>query len=198
MKILSTILILVWAFMLSSCSPVKVNVSNQYQLSAYSTKQYTRKPRHISLMVTAPDAVAGYQTEQMLYMKKPFQLEAFAKNAWVSPPGDMLYPLMVESLQQTGFFYAVTSNAYSQGAGYRLDTQLLTLKQNFLVRPSVMEFSVKVVLTHIDNNKVLASRIISQIVPCPTDTPYGGVLAANRATQQFTAQLSDFVISHIK
>lgn len=185
------------AVMLSACSPVRMSVKDQYQLSAYSAKPLVKKNRPITLLVTAPDAAGGYQTDEMLYINKPYELEAFAKNAWVNPPADMLYPLILQSLQRTNFFEAVTSNAYALGADYRLDTQLLFLNQNFLQKPSIIEFSVKIVLTHIDDNKVLGSHIIHLKVPCPSDTPYGGVIAANKATQQFTAELAHFVVSHI-
>ncbi|WP_010654187.1 ABC-type transport auxiliary lipoprotein family protein [Fluoribacter dumoffii] len=188
----------VGAVLVSACSPVKISVKNQYQLSAYSSKQLAKDPMPITLLVTAPEAAAGYQTEQMLYIKKPYELEPFAKNAWVNPPADMLYPLMLQSLQRTNLFAAVTSNAYTLGVDYRVDTQLLRLEQNFLKKPSVIEFSVKMVLTHVSDNKVLASRIVNLQVPCPSDTPYGGVIAANKATQKFTENLAHFVVSHIK
>ncbi|WP_035889026.1 ABC-type transport auxiliary lipoprotein family protein [Legionella norrlandica] len=183
---------------LISCSPVKVPVTNEYQLTAYSTKQFVAKPQSVTIQVTAPEAVAGYQTEEMLYMKKPYKLEPYAKNAWTSPPADMLFPLLVQSLQRSGYFYAVTSSPYSEKADYRLDTQLLSLKQNFIKKPSVLEFSAKVVLSHVDDNQILGSRIISLQIPCSEDTPYGGVIAANQATLRFTAAVADFVISHIK
>ncbi|STP14063.1 Uncharacterised protein [Legionella bozemanae] len=54
-------------------------------------------------------------------------------------------PFNLQSLQRTNLFEAVTSNAYTLGATYRLDTQLLSLQQNFLKKPSVLEFSAKVV-----------------------------------------------------
>lgn len=190
------IIINVW--MLVACSPVKVPATNQFQLNAYSTKQLTNHPRNLSIWVTAPEASAGYQTEQMVYVKKTYELAAFAKNSWTNTPGEMLYPLIIQSLQRTRFFHAVISSAYSLGADYRLDTQLLSLQQNFLRKPSVLEFSAKVVLTHVADNKVIASTIITQHIPCTQDTPYGGVIAANKATQKFTEILADFVTSHIK
>lgn len=158
MKKLTVFLVGLSAVVLSACSPVKISVKNQYQLSAYSTKQLAKKPMPITLLVTTPDAAAGYQTEQMLYVKKPYALEPFVKNAWVNPPADMLYPLILQSLQRTNLFEAVTSNAYTLGATYRLDTQLLSLQQNFLKKPSVLEFSAKVVLTHVSDNNVLAYK----------------------------------------
>lgn len=198
MRISTSLLVSCIALALVACSPVKLPVTNQYQLSAYSNKRFVPHSRQVSIWVTAPEAVAGYQTDQMLYVIKPFQIDSFTKNSWTNPPGDMLYPLIVQSLQKTGFFNAVMSSTYSQGADYRLDTQLLSLKQNFLRKPSVLEFSVKVVLTRVADNKVIASQVISQQIPCLAETPYGGVVAANKASNQFTAILSDFVVSHIK
>ncbi|HAU1251794.1 TPA: hypothetical protein F8S27_03650 [Legionella pneumophila] len=198
MRVLSSVCFILGILTLMSCSPVKVPVTNEYQLTAYSTKQLTRKPRPITIQVTVPEAVAGYQTEEMLYMKKPFKLEPFVKNAWTSPPADMLFPLLVQSLQSSGYFYAVTSSPYSQEADYRLDTQLLKLEQNFIKKPSVLEFSAKIVLTHISDNQIIGSRIVSLQIPCSQDTPYGGVIAANQATFRFTATATDFVVSHIK
>ena len=198
MRVLSILFLSTGIVSLLGCAAVKVPVTSDYQLSAYSAKQYASKPRSITLLVSAPEAVPGFQTEQMLYVDKPFQIEAFAKNAWSSPPADMMYPLLVRSMQQTGYFYAVASSPYSTQADYRLDTQLLSLEQNFLKKPSVLEFSVKIVLTRVDNSKMVASQIINLNIPCSADTPYGGVVAANKATQQFTAKAAHFVIAHIK
>lgn len=198
MRLLNSFALSVVLITLLGCSPVKVSVTNQYQLTAFSVKEFSKIPRNIALWVTTPEAVAEYQTEQMLYITKPYQLESFAKNSWTNSPGDMLYPLMVNSLQKTGVFHAIMSSAYSQGADYRLDTQVLTLKQNFLKKPSMIELSVKVVLTRTPDNKVIASRIITQQIPCPADTPYGGVIAANKAAFAFTAIMSDFVVSHLR
>ncbi|HAU1150786.1 TPA: hypothetical protein JBI12_02390 [Legionella pneumophila] len=198
MRVLSSVCFILGILTLMSCSPVKIPVTNEYQLTAYSTKQFIRKPKPITIQVTAPEAVAGYQTEEMLYMKKPFKLEPFVKNAWTSPPADMLFPLLVQSLQSSGYFYAVTSSPYSEEADYRLDTQLLKLEQNFIKKPSVLEFSAKIVLTHISDNQIIGSRIVRLQIPCSQDTPYGGVIAANQATFRFTATVTDFVISHIK
>jgi cholesterol transport system auxiliary component len=53
--------------------------------------------------------------------------------------------------------------------------------------------SLKAVLTRVKNNQVLASRIISARVPCPMDTPYGGVIAANKASVIITKKIKHFV-----
>lgn len=183
---------------LSSCSPVTTPAVNQYKLSAFSSKQFTGKPKRQTIMVGQPEAVAGYQTEQMLYITKPFRLTAFVNNAWIDPPAAMLFPLIVQSLQRSGYFYAVLSSVYAQPPDYRVDTQLIELQQNFLRKPSMIDLTVKVVLSRVHDNRVIASRLISQHVLAPIETPYGGVIAANRATENFTAELTNFIIRQIE
>lgn len=183
--------------LISGCA-VKTGPSVEYKLDAFHARMINEKHPPLSILVTDPQASAGYQTESMLYESKPYQLEAFANNAWAGRPAKMLLPLILQSLQYTGYFYAVTSSPYGEKADYRLDTHLLELQQNFLVKPSTIKLVVKVVLTHVADGRVIASQIINQCVPCPADTPYGGVIAANEATRKFTAVLTDFVIQHIK
>ena len=191
-------IIMMGIILITGCSPVKMPVTNEYQLSAYSSKQVVSKPRISTLLVTAPEAAAGYQTQEMVYVKKPYQLESFAKNSWADPPAEMLYPLLVQSLQRSGYFHAVSSSLYPQEVDYRLDTQLLKIEQNFMQKPSLLILSVKTVLTRISDNKLIASRILTEQVPCPMNTPYGGVIAANKASTQLTANITQFVISSIK
>ncbi|ARG96633.1 ABC-type transport auxiliary lipoprotein family protein [Legionella micdadei] len=184
--------------LLAACSPIKIPNSNEYKLEAYSDKQLTAHPSKLSILVATPEAVAGYQNEDMLYVKKPFELSSFANNAWMDPPAAMLLPLIAQSLQRSGYFYAVTSSTHSESTDYRVDTQLIKLQQNFLTKPSHVDLVVKVVLSNVNDNRVVASRLISQQVKCPTDTPYGGVTAANIAAKNFTAEATAFVVSQVK
>ncbi len=184
-----------FSLLLSACSPVKTLVTNQYKLDSFSSRHLGHANSRQSILITVPEAAAGYQLSDMLYVKKPFELSSFANNAWVDQPANMLLPLIVQSLQNSGYFFAVTSSANSEQTTYRLDTQLIELEQTFLKKPSQINLTVKVVLTHVSDNRVIASRLITEHVNCPMDTPYGGVIAANRATTLLTAQITEFVIS---
>jgi cholesterol transport system auxiliary component len=195
---LSFILLFCIQCLLTACSPIKTPVSNEYKLEAFTSRRLTTHAAHQSILVTMPDAVAGYQTEEMLYIKKPFELSSFANNAWVDPPADMLFPLILQSLQHSGYFYAIVSTPHGEQTDYRLDTQLIALQQNFLKKPSVVDLVVKVVLTQVNDNRVVASKLISQHTCSPAESPYGGVIAANRATENFTAEVTDFVVSHVR
>ena len=183
---------------LTSCTAITTPVTNQYRLEGYSAKVLAHSKSSSTILVSLPEALAGSQTEEMQYIEKPFELNSFAHNAWVSPPANMLYPLILESLQKTNYFNAVASGPYVDKADYRLDTQLVKLLQNYLVKPSVIELTVKTTLTHIPDNRVVTSRIFHQRVPCPFNTPYGGVLAANRASIAFTREMSQFVVQEVQ
>lgn len=192
------VLIALLSLFLVSCTAVKPSVTNQYKLAAFSAKQYAKRPSQYSILVSTPEAVAGYQTEQMMYVNKPYALASFVKNAWIDPPAEMLFPLIVQSLQKTQVFKAVGSSPHAEITDYRLDTQLIELQQNFLRKPSQIDLVVKVVLTRVTDSKVIASRIIAEHVICPSENPEGGVFAANRAVEKLTQEITHFVISHIK
>lgn len=191
------ILILTMQVLLSACA-IKVPVQHYYKLNAHSCKRISDKPTSTSILVTHPTAVSGYQTEKMRYIIKPFELSSYANNAWVGTPAALMFPLMTQSLQYSGYFSAVSASPYADQTNYRLDTQLIELHQNFLSKPSVVELAIKAVLSNSDKNRVVASRLFTLKVPCPQETFYGGVVAANRAANLFTLQLTDFVINHIK
>lgn len=179
--------------LLLGCSPVKNPINNDYQLTAFSIKKVASKPLHRSLFITAPEAASGYDSTNMVYTEKPFEQKSFAHNAWVSPPSAMLLSLLTQSIQESGLFYAITSNTTSNQTDLRLDTQLIELKHNFLVHPSIINFRVKVTLVDQSTNRIIASALFNECIPCPANTPYGGVLAANIATKNITARTVQFL-----
>ena len=192
------LVLLILPSLLTACAPAKIGVRNEYTLLSYNSAPMVthKKSTHLSLLVSVPEALAGYKTEQMHYIEKPFELSTFTKNAWSSSPANLLYPLLTQRLKESGYFHAVIAGPYVDKADYRLDTQLIALHQNFLVKPSVLELTVNVMLTQIEDNRVVASKIIKERVTCPTDTPYGGVIAANKAAQAFVDKTTQFVITN--
>lgn len=183
--------------LLSACGAIKSPITHQYQLSTFSAEKshHVRSPS--TLLITPTEAVNGYQTEQMHYTTSHYALNNFTKNAWFSPPATMLYSLLIQSMQHSGYFSAVSSGAYISKTQYRLDTQLLKLQQNFIHKPSILELEVKAVVTRVADNQILASRTFKQHVLCPYDSPYGGVIAANQATERLTKAIAQFVIKGI-
>ncbi|NCT56954.1 MAG: hypothetical protein GW760_04485 [Legionella sp.] len=183
---------------LAGCSPIKTPVTHQYTLDIPAHKKSSHQRLNYSLLISKPEAMAGYQTEQMLYVQKPFTLEPFAKNAWASPPAAMLYPILVQHIQGSHVFRAITSSPFADKTDYRLDTQLLTLNQNFLSKQSTLNFTAKIAITRVADNHVLASRLIVKRIPCSSNTPLGGVIAANQASSAFAKDTLDFAVTQVQ
>lgn len=173
--------------------------SEEHRYQLIGVGKVASKPRHthLSLLVMQPNAVDGYTTDRMLYVNKPFQLNAFARNAWMNPPAAMLQPLLARSVESSHYFYAVTLEPNSSKTDYRLESTLMRLQQNFLVKPSRIQLALQAVLTHVEDNRLVATQDFYVDLPCPSDTPIGGVEAANQATQRLTAQVARFVITRV-
>lgn len=185
-------------FILTACSPIVPEVNNKYKLDAFSHARLASKKTDITILVSQSQAMPGYQTEQMLYTDKPYQINSFVKNSWVSPPAGMLTPLIAQSLEYSNFFFAVASGPDADKTDYRLDTQIIEFKQNFLTKPSQIEFTVQTYLSHIDDNRLVASRTFVIRTPCLSNNPYAGVVAANKTVQIFTQKLTNYVIYLVK
>ena len=191
-------LILVFmTFFLNGCGAIKLPVTQQFQLTQFSHKVYRKhSDSQSSLFVSPPEALRGYDSVKMNYSTIPFEVKSFAHHAWLGSPASMIHPLLTQSFQNSGYFRAVSSGIYSDKTDYRLDTQLLMLQQNFMTHPSQLFLVMKLVFNDVKQTRVVASKIFQYRIPCPTDTPYGGVLAANEAVKRFTADAVQFVAEH--
>lgn len=192
------ILLVFVGMLLISCSPIVPDINNKYKLVSFSHEKVASKKTDITILVSQSQAISGYQTEQMLYTDKPYQINSFVKNSWVSPPASMLTPLIAQSLEYSNFFFAVASGPDADKTDYRLDTQIIELQQNFLTKPSQIEFVVQTFLSHVDDNRLVSSQTFVIRTPCDKNNPYSGVVAANKTMQLFTKKLTKYVLFNIK
>lgn len=179
---------------LVACSPVKSVINHEYDINRFGTPHCHPSKKHLSLLISKPEAASIYQTNQMLYVDNPYETRVFAKNAWVAPPSDMLYPLLIESAERANCFRAVAAGDNLEFADYRLDSTILVLHQNFLIKPSVLEMVVKFTVVRGRDGKVMRSKIIKKLIPAPKASPQGGAIAANIASQQLTKEAIQFVM----
>jgi cholesterol transport system auxiliary component len=174
---------LAWLLMaLTGCTSIKLPITELYQLTQFSHKTYKTPHGNNTLFVSPPEA---------------FEVKSFAHHAWLGAPAQMIHPLLTQSLQLSGYFKAVSSGIYSDKTDYRLDSQLLMMQQNFIHKPSQLFLVMKLVLNDVSNTKLIASKIFQYRIPCSSETPYGGVLAANQAVRLFTQDAVKFVSENI-
>lgn len=148
------------------------------------------------LLVSNPTSASPYQSRDMLYISKPYQLSQFARHAWVSSPADMLAPLLVQTLQNSGRFHAVVSSPYVGSVDLRLDTKLLALYQEFYGEQNQVVLEVEASLIDVAESRLLKSQLFCARVNTRENTPYGGVVAANAAVEEILKQIATFVSIH--
>lgn len=145
-----------------------------------------------ALVVNPPRAAAGFDSQRILYVREPYQLEYFSHSEWVNPPARMLAPLIVAALEDSGTFRSVMLAPTAAAGDLRLDTEIVRLQQDFATQPSHVHFTLRAHLVDNATRRVLAWQLFDASVAAATDDPYGGVVAANRAVQAVMEQLARF------
>lgn len=182
--------------MLSSCSlfgPVSTDAITQYQLTA-TPCSLQKSQRKVTILVTLPNTIGVNNTNEMSYSIKPYQIAYFSKNRWVDTPSQMLEPLIVESLEKTHFFSSVGIPSSIGSYDYVLNTDITQFNQVFFTQHSVFRFKLRAQIVNTATTRIVASRDFCVEEVAPYYSPYGGVIAANRAASHLLTQLSNWVI----
>lgn len=182
---------------LTGClSPVKNPSEIRYQITAVPKVSRSAHSHPVNLMVMMPEILPAYNTTQMAYTAKRYQLSYFSVNQWAETPAQMLYPLIIQTLQNTHYFHAIITPPFMGNYDYILNTQILKLTQNLLTHPSQFQLSLRLQLYRTIKNQVVSTKTIDINVPLINQTPYDGVVAANIATEKALKQIAKFTIEH--
>lgn len=163
----------------------------RYELQAELAGQPVAGPGP-ALVVAAPTAAPGFDGPQIVYVRRPHQLEFFSRSEWVDRPARMLAPLLVRALERSGRFRAVAEARSAADAGLRLESEIIQLQHEFTTRPSRVRLTVRVQLLDVPSRRVLGARELEAVEEALSEDPYGGVVAANRAVRRV---LDDIVAS---
>jgi len=188
---------LLMVLLLSGClGPVAPAQKTQYTLALKNYHNHVSS-RPITVLVATPTASPGYDSRRMLYTCRPYEIKAFAKNEWAGSPANLLQPVIIQALRDTGHFRAVVASPLPARRDYLLKTNLVELRQDFTYKPSCIKMALQAELIENRNRQVVASKIFSTEIPTISNDPYGGVLAANRATTFILGQLTRFCTRHL-
>jgi cholesterol transport system auxiliary component len=146
------------------------------------------------LLVLPPQAAPAYDTAQMAYALKAHQIAYFGRHEWVDRPARLLRPLVVRTLEATGFFAAVVEPPYAGRYRQVLHCELLELLQDFGVDPPLLSLVLRVQLAGEPSGQLAATREIEEREPLREKHPYAGVVAANAALARALRELAAFVL----
>lgn len=189
------------AMVLSGCSVLKPSTPVQAHFYALqSTPTPTTPPPPVppgrnlpTLIVNPPHAAPGFDSARIIFVRSENQLEYFAHSEWVEPPARMLGPLLVAAIENTNAFGAVVLMPASASGELRLNTEVVRLQHNFKTQPSRVQFALRVHLLDDRTRKVLQWREFKAEAAAASDTPQGGVTAANAAIQKVLAEVAVFL-----
>lgn len=186
---------IVGLFFFCGCA-VNLNV-NKYALNSICVHPHGGSCCY-TLLVSEPTAQPGYDSDQIIYLKCPYELKAFSKNKWIAPPNEMLTSLISQSLRNTCFFRAVVTPPFSGESQYKLETRLMKLQHEFFFCPSRVRIILHAVLIDTNCHQAIGEKVFEVVVLAPKNNPYGGVIAANKAVRIILEQVAGFVICTIQ
>jgi len=151
----------------------------------------------LTLIVETPRAAAGFDTRDIAYVRRAYEVEYFAVHQWVDTPARMVAPIMVQALQRSGSLRSVVLAPTVAAGELRLETELVRLQQDFTCTPSHVRMSMRVLLVDAATRRPLAWRELDAVVLSPSEDPYGGAVAANATLAQVLQQLVAFVAQSV-
>ncbi len=187
------------AIALSSCTlfPPAAEAPQKEVLNQMPEDIPQRSPGAAVLLVLPPDTNSVYNTTQMAYMLRPYQIDYFAKHEWAAAPAQMLQPLLVQTLENTRAFSAVVSPPFGGSYSYALHTELVELVQDFAAEQPVLRLALRCQLSDGATGRVIATEQIVLHEPMQERAPYAGVAAANRATASALREVARLVVGKL-
>ena len=174
-------------------SPVKIETQKNV-LSKVPIDVPSEKTRPATLLVLAPETNAIYDTTKMAYTTESYQIGYFSQNEWAETPSQMIQPLIVQTIRNTGFFSEVVSPPHFGRHTFALRTEIQELKQDFTSDPATLQLAMRFDLSREATNKITATKELAVQEPMREKTPYAGVVVANDAMAKLLRELAKFIV----
>lgn len=153
-----------------------------------------RTSRGDTVLVVTPKTMPLYDTTQMAYRTEPHQVAFFSQREWGQTPSQMLYPLVVRTLENTHAFRAVLTEPYAARYSYALRAEILELIQDFEPDSASLVLSLRFQLTDYAGKRVVLTKEVSVREPMRERNSNAGVVAANNATAEALEQMAGYVL----
>jgi cholesterol transport system auxiliary component len=129
------------------------------------------------IIVTAPRAEPGFDSEAIVYVSEAHRLQAYSDSQWIGPPSKMLEPLISAALVRTGVFGAVMPMPGAVDAQWELRSEVVRLQLE--VADARFRFTLRVTLIDKQTRRVVLAREFDATAPVDHMYPAGAVPAAN-------------------
>jgi cholesterol transport system auxiliary component len=151
-----------------------------------------------TLLVTAPKAAPGFDSNRMAYTREPPKLDYYKDSTWSDAPARMLLPILVRAFEKTGAFKAVVSPPAPGLANLRVDVDVIRLQQEFMTRPSRVRLTARIKAVDMKSGHVLGTQVFEAVEPAPSEDANGAARAANAAVQKVLGEMVSFALRYLK
>lgn len=186
--------------LLAGClGPINTPDMTTYTLENIVKPQGQRPKTQRILLVTMPQAAAGFDSRRIAYVERPGVLAYYSKHQWIAPLPQLLLPLMVQSVENTGVFLAVVGSPYTGLSDYQLDSQLQYLVQRFDKQQhrSTIDAALSVRLLSRQGSRVVASKTLLVSLPVKGKDNYAAFTVTRQVVNQLLVKLNRFVIDTV-
>ena len=149
-----------------------------------------------NLLVTRPSANPVYDTTQMAYAPRQWEIGYFTKNRWAAKPADLLQDLLMQSLQTSRGFRTVTLNRMAGQPDLILNSEILRFREDLTGHRPVFQVTLRVELVKGATGKTLVIRDFKASQPLSSQSPYAMVQAANQAVASVLRQVTVFCLKY--
>src|SRR5262245_56101831 len=101
---------------------------------------------HATLLVLPPESNAVYDTTQMAYESRPYEISYFSRTEWGEKPSQMIQALLVRTLEKSRCVTAVVTPPFMGHVTHSLRTEIVALEQDYASEPAAVQLSLRVQL----------------------------------------------------
>jgi cholesterol transport system auxiliary component len=146
-----------------------------------------------TVLVLAPTTRTVYDTTDMAYETRRYEIAYFSRTEWGERPSQMLQRLILQTLEKAHCFRAVVAPPFTGHYTHALQTEILAFHHDFTAEPAAFQLTLRVQMTVRATHEVSGTREISVREPMQEKTAYAGAVAANEATAKALKEIADFV-----
>lgn len=156
-----------------------------YTLAAVKDFPPTLPKTNAQLLIEAPSAPGGLDSERIALMKSSISVDYFAGAAWTDRAPVMVQNLLVESFENTGKIAAIDRESLALRADYVLEPDLrdFTAIYGSAEAPTV-RVRIGLKLVRLPEKQIVAQRTVSADAPAQQNAVAGVVGAFNTALHQ--------------
>jgi len=147
------------------------------------------------LIVAAPRAMAGFDTDRIVYVLEAHRLQPYADSQWIDTPSKMLEPMMAAALSRAGVFGAVLQAPSPVDAQWELQSELVRLQQDVVA--ARFRFTLHVMLVEKRTRTVVLAREFDASAPITGTGPAAAVAAANEVVAQVLHEMAGACASEV-